>query len=74
MAFDLLSIDIGSTPAKLNVPGAEKFAIAAKPVAKLLTQWQQIVESDRQPMSLGIVGGGAGGCGISFSHARTFAP
>ncbi|MBW4663806.1 MAG: selenide, water dikinase SelD [Chroococcus sp. CMT-3BRIN-NPC107] len=65
IAFDLLSIDIGSTPASVNVPGAEKYAIAAKPVAKLLTQWQQIIE--RNPISLGIVGGGAGGVELALA-------
>jgi selenide,water dikinase len=35
VSFDLLSIDIGSTPASVNVPGASKYAIAAKPVANL---------------------------------------
>ena len=69
IAFDLLSIDIGSTPASVNVPGAKKYAIAAKPVAKLLTQWQQIIEevSSTSTMSLGIVGGGAGGVELALA-------
>ncbi len=67
VAFDLLSIDIGSTPAWVNVPGAKKYAIAAKPVAKLLAQWQQIVEGEQKPLSLGIVGGGAGGVELALA-------
>ncbi len=67
VAFDLLSIDIGSTPAIVNVPGADKYAIAAKPVAELLTQWQQIVEDVNKPISLGIVGGGAGGVELALA-------
>ncbi|WP_009632527.1 selenide, water dikinase SelD [Synechocystis sp. PCC 7509] len=67
VAFDLLSIDIGSTPASINVPGAREYAIAAKPVAKLLTQWQQIVETVEKPLSLGIVGGGAGGVELALA-------
>ncbi len=67
VAFDVLSVDIGSTPASVNVPGAQKYAIAAKPVAKLLTQWQQIVESIEKPISLGIVGGGAGGVELALA-------
>jgi selenide, water dikinase len=67
IAFDLLSIDIGSTPAIVNVPGAKQYAIAAKPVAKLLTQWQQIVEDGEKPLSLGIVGGGAGGVELALA-------
>ncbi len=70
VAFDLLSINIGSTPAKLNVPGVEQYAIAAKPVTKLLTQWQQIVRearSKQKPLRLGIVGGGAGGVELALA-------
>nr|MBA2748071.1 selenide, water dikinase SelD [Tatlockia sp.] len=67
VAFDVLSIDIGSTPASVNVPGAKKYAITAKPVANLLTQWQQIVEDQEKPLSLGIVGGGAGGVELALA-------
>ena len=67
VAFDVLSIDIGSTPANVNVPGAEQYAISAKPVANLLTQWQQIIESAEKPLSLGIVGGGAGGVELALA-------
>ncbi|KJH70114.1 selenide, water dikinase SelD [Aliterella atlantica] len=67
VAFDLLSIDIGSTPASVSVPGAAEYAIAAKPVAKLLTQWQQIVENPQKSISLGIVGGGAGGVELALA-------
>lgn len=34
--FDVLSIDIGSTPAILSVSGAAEYAIAVKPVSQLL--------------------------------------
>lgn len=71
VAFDLLSIDIGSTPASVNVPGAAQYAIAAKPVSQLLTHWNQIVENvaknPQKPISLGIVGGGAGGVELALA-------
>ncbi len=66
IAFDLLSIDIGSTPAVVNVPGAREYAIASKPVAKLLSQWQQI-SALKQSLNLGIVGGGAGGVELALA-------
>lgn len=44
VAFDILSIDIGSTPATLSVPGAADYAIPAKPVPQLLQHWHQLVE------------------------------
>lgn len=71
VAFDLLSIDIGSTPATLNVPGADQYAIAAKPVFQLLQKWNQLVEAVTQnpqkQIHLGIVGGGAGGVELALS-------
>ncbi|MBV8883640.1 MAG: selenide, water dikinase SelD [Chroococcidiopsidaceae cyanobacterium CP_BM_RX_35] len=74
VAFDLLSIDIGSTPATLSVPGATEYAIAAKPVRQFLTHWSQLLEivaqAPQSPLSLGIVGGGAGGVELALSMQR----
>lgn len=71
VAFDLLSIDIGSTPAKISVPGAAERSIPAKPVAQLLTHWYQLVEQVKQnpqeKICLGIVGGGAGGVELTLA-------
>ncbi|HEY9781675.1 MAG TPA: selenide, water dikinase SelD [Leptolyngbyaceae cyanobacterium] len=71
VSFDLLSIDIGSTPAQISVPGATEYTIPAKPVAQLLTHWYQLVEQVKQnpqkPICLGIVGGGAGGVELTLS-------
>lgn len=39
VSFDVLSIDIGSTPATISVPGASEYAIPAKPVSQLLEHW-----------------------------------
>lgn len=71
VGFDLLSVDIGSTPATLNVPGAAQYAIAAKPVFQLLQKWNQLVEdvtqNPQKQIHLGIVGGGAGGVELALS-------
>jgi selenide, water dikinase len=69
IAFDWLSIDIGSTPAMAAIPGAVEYAIPAKPVPQFLTAWNHLVASlqsdpanfSDRPLRLGIVGGGAGG-------------
>lgn len=73
--FDLLSIDIGSTPAALSVPGAAEYAIPVKPVPYFLQRWHQIIEQVKnKPNSLirlGIVGGGAGGVELALNvHSR----
>ncbi|MEO0770841.1 MAG: bifunctional NADH dehydrogenase FAD-containing subunit/selenide, water dikinase SelD, partial [Cyanobacteria bacterium J06649_4] len=41
IAYDTLSIDIGSTPTKSQVPGAAQHAIPAKPVPNLLQSWHR---------------------------------
>ena len=71
VSFDLLSIDIGSTPATISVPGATKYAIPAKPVGKLLQSWYDLVEkieeNPQKAVNIGIVGGGAGGVELALS-------
>lgn len=73
VAFDWLSIDIGSTPAKQGIPGAAEYTIPAKPVPQFLAAWTQILQSFAQkatnprPISIGIVGGGAGGIELAFA-------
>ncbi|MEG4036787.1 FAD-dependent oxidoreductase [Microcoleus sp. S36b_A4] len=69
--FDVLSVDIGSTPAALSVPGAAEYAIAAKPVPEFLASWNQLI-SERQnslqkPLRIAIVGGGAGGVELALN-------
>ena len=60
--FDILSIDIGSTP-EINVPGAFRYAVPAKPWSKLLTHWNKFCNDQHhdQPIRIAVVGGGAGG-------------
>lgn len=71
VAFDIISLDIGSTPATISVPGATEYAIAAKPISQLLAQWDQFVENikqnPQQPIRIGVVGGGAGGVELTLS-------
>jgi pyridine nucleotide-disulfide oxidoreductase family protein len=69
--FDLVSVDIGSTPATISVSGATEYAIPAKPVTKLLENWYQllqtIAQNPQQKISIVIVGGGAGGVEMALS-------
>ncbi|HYX14834.1 MAG TPA: FAD-dependent oxidoreductase [Nostoc sp.] len=69
--FDVLSIDIGSTPATVSVSGAAEYAIAAKPVSQLLEHWYELIEAvgknPQEPISIAIVGGGAGGIELALS-------
>ncbi len=69
--FDVLSIDIGSTPATISVSGAAAYAIAAKPVSQLLEHWYELIEAvgkkPQEAISIAIVGGGAGGVELALS-------
>ena len=71
VAFDVLSIDIGSTPATTRTPGATQYAIPAKPVPQFLAAWEQIVAQvaadPSRPRTMGIVGGGAGGVELALN-------
>lgn len=73
VAFDWLSIDVGSTPAKTTVVGAAANAIAAKPVPQFLAAWNQFLEQMPQTrQSIGIVGGGAGGVELALNMRGRF--
>lgn len=47
ISFDTLSIDIGSTPAASQIPGATEHGIPVKPISKFLGQWEQVLEQVR---------------------------
>ncbi len=79
ISYDILSIDIGSTPDKSQIPGADKYAIPAKPVPRLLAAWQCYLEQFEQDLknnsqaiaTISIVGGGVGGVEMAFAmHTR----
>ncbi|MGB7247727.1 MAG: selenide, water dikinase SelD [Phormidesmis sp.] len=75
IAYDVLSIDIGSTPTKSHIPGAAEHAIPAKPVPALLRAWanyletleQALAENSHTVATLSIVGGGVGGVEMAFA-------
>ena len=67
--YDLLSINIGSTP-NVSAPGAADHAIPVKPIDRFLQQWDavrdRLLRADR-PRRLAVVGGGAGGVELLLS-------
>jgi len=61
--YDVLSIDIGSTP-NVRVPGAAEHAVPVKPIDRFLERWTALCErlgAAAGPRRLAVVGGGAGG-------------
>jgi selenide, water dikinase len=64
VAYDLLSINIGSTPQVQQVEGAQALAVPVKPIAQFNQRWLALlakVRNLRGRMTIAVVGGGAGG-------------
>lgn len=68
--FDLLSIDIGSTPDMSAIAGADEFAIPIKPVDRFLERWLELEQrllARNNGFRIAVVGGGAGGVEVALS-------
>ena len=68
--FDVISINIGSKPGTLHIPGADNFAMPVKPIDRFLTQWDHLVDKitgSEDDFHLAIVGGGAGGVEMALA-------
>ena len=64
VAYDVLSINSGSTPDFSQVPGADKFVVPVKPINNFLSRWEQLVPrvlAARGAARIGVVGAGAWG-------------
>lgn len=84
--FDVLSIDIGSTPDQ-RIPGASEFAVGVKPIAEFQRCWRSLLQTlgavqtnqqTNQPLSeqaaetinWGVIGAGAGGVELVLAMAH----
>jgi selenide,water dikinase len=68
--YDVVSVDIGSTPDLRPVPGAERFATPIKPVSTLRTRWDAILaraSRETGPQRFLTVGGGAAGVEVTLA-------
>jgi selenide, water dikinase len=68
--YDLLSVNIGSTPQLAQVPGAVEFAVPVKPIQQFNERWLELlarVRAHNGPMSIAIVGAGAGGVELTLA-------
>ncbi len=61
-AFDLVSLDVGSSPA-MTVPGAKEHTLGVKPVEPFLAAWESMRAdaANGRVNTIAVVGGGAGG-------------
>ncbi|HRE86079.1 MAG: selenide, water dikinase SelD [Candidatus Accumulibacter sp.] len=74
VAYDRLSINIGSMPAVNQVEGAAEHAIPVKPIRRFNEHWLALLERVREhrgAKTIAIVGAGAGGVELSLAmHHR----
>ena len=70
IAYDLVSIDVGITPALAAIAGSELHAIAVKPIGSFLGKLDALIERCRAPdgpRRIAAIGGGAGGVELILS-------
>lgn len=63
VAFDILSVNVGSTP-HMTTPGAAEYVTPVKPINNFVTRWQGLFDRVREhtgDIHIGGVGAGAGG-------------
>ena len=71
--YDLLSINVGSTPQVRHIEGAAALAVPVKPIAHFNQRWLALLDKARQwpvqrgPLTVAVVGGGAGGVELVLS-------
>ena len=68
--YDVLSINTGSTPSHIEVPGSKQHALAVKPINQFLQGWdalmQSVLEHDGD-FKVAVVGAGAGGVEVALA-------
>jgi len=70
VTYDIVSIDVGSTPSLNSIAGAREHGIAVKPIAGFLEKFDTLRADCRRPdgpRHIAVIGGGAGGIELLLS-------
>jgi selenide,water dikinase len=70
VAYDALSINIGSTPQLSRVEGAADYAVPVKPIHRFNERWLALlarVRAHARPMTIAVIGAGAGGVELTLA-------
>ncbi len=70
LPYDLLSINIGSTPQLASVPGASEHALPVKPIRRFNERWLALlarVRAHAGATTIAVVGAGAGGVELTLA-------
>jgi selenide,water dikinase len=68
--YDLLSVNIGSSPRVIDVQGASEHAVPVKPINGFNQRWLSLLselENHDGPLSVAVVGAGAGGVELTLA-------
>ncbi|MGH8820159.1 MAG: FAD-dependent oxidoreductase, partial [Rhodoferax sp.] len=68
--YEVLSINIGSTPQMAHVPGAGEFAVPVKPIRQFNDRWLDLLARVRRHpgrTTIAVVGAGAGGVELTLA-------
>lgn len=74
IAYDLLSLDVGSIPAAMQVPGVTAHAIPVRPLLHFIAGWKRVLEEGKagNAREVSVVGGGAAGVELALAMAARF--
>ena len=70
VSYDVLSINSGSTPGYVQVPGAEQVVVPVKPISNFVQRWEHLVTrilAAQDAVRIGVVGAGAGGVELTLA-------
>lgn len=70
VSYDIVSIDVGSSPSVTTIPGAAEHATPVKPIAELGRRWLGFIDRVKDwhgPLRIAVIGGGAGGVELSLA-------
>ena len=72
IGYDVLSIDVGATPASRDIPGVSDHAVPVKPIAGFLARFEIVVAGVREGRlrHVALVGAGAGGVELALAVER----
>lgn len=74
LAYDVLSINTGSTPPLAETPGADGAVLSIKPIEDFLVSWKNLhqrLTASEKPCRIAVVGGGVGSVelALAMQHA-----
>ncbi|MDP2803417.1 MAG: FAD-dependent oxidoreductase [Phreatobacter sp.] len=72
LAYDTLSLNLGITPDLTGIAGADRHAIAVKPISGLLQQLDTLFAGEAVPRRILMVGGGPAGVEIALALRTRF--